>query len=219
MGTNDPALIEQGQTARHFQHPLDDEHHVRTAGVIFVETKGDIVLDRPRQHAVAEFRDLLAVLEHDRVLADQIDAGDVAVEVDAHAGPVEAGGGLLDVGRLPGAVIAGDHHPAVIGEAGEDRERRIAVEQIVRIEIRHVFFGVGISRRFHIGNRCRRACAPIPACRADREQLRIPPGSVSNSLVLHALPRAEKSVILILEFRARAKARRCVGPMPAPPPL
>jgi len=33
-------------------------------------------------------------------------------------------------------------------------------------------------------------------------------------LVLHALPRAEKSVILILEFRARAKAGRCVGPMP-----
>ena len=97
MGPNDPPLIEQGQAARHLQHPLDDEHHVGTAGVVFVEAQGDIVLDRPGQHAVAEFRHLLAVLEHDRVLADEIDARDVAVEVDAHAGPVEAGGDLLDV--------------------------------------------------------------------------------------------------------------------------
>ena len=85
MRPDDAALVEQRQPARDFQHALDDEHHVRPAGVIFVEAEGDVVLQRPGQHAVAEFGDLLAVLQHDRVLADEIDARDVAVEIDAHA--------------------------------------------------------------------------------------------------------------------------------------
>ena len=37
------------------------------------------------QDALAELGDLLALLQHDRVLADQVDAADVAVEVDADA--------------------------------------------------------------------------------------------------------------------------------------
>ena len=178
---NDAALIEQGQAARNLQHPLDDEHHVGTARVILVEAQGDIVLDRPGQHAVAEFRNLLALLEHDRVLADEIDAGDMAVEVDAHARPVQARGDLLDVSRLARAVIAGDHHAAVEGEAGQDRERRVPVEQIVRIEIRHVFVAPRIGRRPPYRNRCRKPFAPICACRADRAQVRIPPWLVLNS--------------------------------------
>ena len=36
------------------------------------------MLDRPGQNAFAEFGDLLAVLQHDRVLADEIDAADMA---------------------------------------------------------------------------------------------------------------------------------------------
>ena len=144
------ALVEQRQPARHFEHALDDEHHVRPAGVVFVEAERDVVLQRPGQHAVAELGHLLAVLQHDRVLADEVDAGDVAVEVDAHAGPVEPRGDLLDVRRLAGAVIAGDHHPAVEGEAGEDGERRLAVEQVVRIEVRHVLLGCRIGRRLHV---------------------------------------------------------------------
>ena len=151
MGPNDAPLIEQGQAARDLQHALDDKHHVGTARVILVEAQGDIVLDCPGQHSVAEFRDLLAVLEHDRVLADEIDARHVAVQVDAHARPVEAGGGLLDVGGFSRAVIAGDHHPPVVGEAREDRECRVPVEQIVGIQIRHVFVGPRIGRRLHIG--------------------------------------------------------------------
>ena len=139
MRANDAPLVEKGQTPRHFEHALDDEHHIGPAGVIFVEAKRDVVLQRPWQHAVAELRHLLAVLQHDRILADEIDARDVAVEIDADAGPVEPRGHLLDVGRLAGAVIAGDHHPAIEGEAGENGERRVAVEQIVRIEIRHMF--------------------------------------------------------------------------------
>ena len=46
---------------RNFQYALDDEHHVRAAGVIFVEHQRDVMLERPGQDAVAEFGDLLAV--------------------------------------------------------------------------------------------------------------------------------------------------------------
>jgi hypothetical protein len=87
---------------------------------------------RPRAGCRPEFGDLLAVLDDDRVLADEIDTADMAVEVDAHAGPVEAGGDLLDMGRFAGAVIARDHHAAVVREAGENGERGGAVEEIVR---------------------------------------------------------------------------------------
>ena len=80
-----PVLVEQGQLALDLQHALDHEHHVRPAGVIFVEHQRHRVLQRPGQDALAEFGDLLAVAQHDRVLADQVDAADVAVEVDADA--------------------------------------------------------------------------------------------------------------------------------------
>ena len=133
-----------------FQHALDHEHHVRAAGVVFVEAERDVVLQRPGQDAVAELGDLLAVLDDDRVLADQVDAADVAVEVDAHARPVEPRRHLLDMGRLAGAVIAGDHDAAVVGEAGEDGERGRPVEAVVRVDVRHVLVGLGIGRHFHV---------------------------------------------------------------------
>ena len=118
MRPDDAALVEQRQAAGRFQHALDDEHHVRPAGIVFVEAERDIVLVGPRQDAVAELRDLLAVLDDDGVLADEVDAADMAVEVDAHAGPVEPRRDLLDMGRLAGAVIARDHDAAVVGKAG-----------------------------------------------------------------------------------------------------
>src|SRR6185503_2468628 len=93
---------------------------------------------------------LHAVLQHDRVLADQVDTADVAVEVDAHAGPVEAGGDLLDVGRLAGAVVAGNEDAAVAGEAGQDGQRRLAVEQVVRVGIRNVLVRLRIGRNLHV---------------------------------------------------------------------
>jgi hypothetical protein len=104
---DDAALVEQGQAARGFQHALDHEHHVRAAGVVFVEDERDIVLVGPGQDAVAELGDLLAFMDDDRVLADEVDTADMAVEVDAHAGPVEPRRDLLDMGRFAGAVIAG----------------------------------------------------------------------------------------------------------------
>ena len=148
---DDAALVEQGQAARRFQHALDDEHHVRAAGVVFVEAERDIVLVGPGQDAVAEFGDLHAFLDDDGVLADEVDAADMAVEVDAHAGPVEAGGDLLDMGRLAGAVIARHHDAAVEGEAGEDGERGLLVEQIVGIEVRHMLGRGRIGRHHHLG--------------------------------------------------------------------
>ena len=143
-------LVEQRQPAGDFQHALDHEHHVGAAGVVFVEAERDVVLQRPRQDAVAELGHLLAVADDDRVLADQIDAADVAVEIDAHARPVEPRRHLLDMGRLAGAVIAGDHDAAVVGKAGEDGERGRPVEPVVRIDIRHMLVRLGIGRHFHV---------------------------------------------------------------------
>ena len=88
------------------------------------------MLQRPGQDALAEFGDLLAVLQDDGVLADQVDAADMAVEIDPDARPVEPRRHLLDMGRLAGAVIALDHDAAVEGEAGQDGQGGVAVEAI-----------------------------------------------------------------------------------------
>ena len=135
-------LVEQRQPAGLLQHALDHEHHVRPAGVVLVEAERDVALQAVGQHAFLELGDLLAVLQDDRVLADQVDAADVAVEVDAHAGPVEPGCHLLDVRRLAGAVIALDHHPPVVLEARQDRQRHFPVEDVVAVDVRHMVVGL-----------------------------------------------------------------------------
>jgi hypothetical protein len=145
-----PALVEQSEAAGRFQHALDHEHHVRTAGIIFVEAERDIVLVGPGQNPVAELGDLHAVLDHDRILADQIDTADVAVEIDAHAGPVEPRRHLLDMRRLAGAVIARDDDAAVARKAGQDRQRGAPVEAVVLIDVRHMVVRLGIGRHFHV---------------------------------------------------------------------
>ena len=45
MRTNDLRLIKQRQLAGDLEHPLDDEHHVRTARIVFVEHQRDIGAD------------------------------------------------------------------------------------------------------------------------------------------------------------------------------
>ena len=134
-----------------FENALDNEHDVRPTGIILIENQRDIVLIGPWQDSFAEFSDLLALFQDDRVLADQVDAADVAVEIDADARPVEAGGDLLDMGRFAGAMITGDHHAAVIRKAGENRERRLAIEQIVLVEIGHMLARLGIGGHFETG--------------------------------------------------------------------
>ena len=139
---DDAVLVEQGEPAFDFEDALDDEHDVGPAGVIFVEHQRAGMLQRPGQYALAEFGDLLAVLEDDGVLADEVDAADVAVQVDAQTGPVEAGGDLLDVCALAGAVVALDHDAAVMREAGKDGERGFAVEAVGGVDIGHVLGAV-----------------------------------------------------------------------------
>jgi hypothetical protein len=145
-GSIHAALIEQRQPPFDFEHALNDEHHVGAAGVVFIEHQRARTLQRPRQHARLELGDLLAVADDDRVLADQIHAADVPIEVDAHARPVETRCHLLDVTRLPRAMPALHHHPAVVQKPGEQRQRGIAIEDVVGIASRHMFFG-GRERR------------------------------------------------------------------------
>src|SRR5262249_22294135 len=93
---------------------------------------------------------LHAVADDDGILADQIDTADVAVEVDAHAGPVEPRRHLLDVRRFAGAVVTGDDDPTIVREAGEYGERRPRVEPVGGVEGRDVLIGLRIGRNFHI---------------------------------------------------------------------
>ncbi len=150
MRTDHPALVEQGEAAGGFQHPLDHEHHVRTAGIVLVEAERDVMLIGPRQDAVAEFGDLEAVLDDDGVLADQVDTADVAVEIDPHARPVQAGRHLFDMGRLAGAVIARDNDTAVVREARQDRQRGRPVEPVILIDVRDIVVAFRVGRDFHV---------------------------------------------------------------------
>ncbi len=198
---DDLALVEQRQAAGGFQHALDHEHHVGTAGVVFVEAERDIVLQRPRQDALAEFGDLLAFLDDDGVLADQVDTADVAVEVDAHAGPIQPRRHLLDMRRLAGAVIAGDDDAAVLRKAGENGERGRAVEAIIRIDIGHVFVSLGIGRNFQVAVDAENLAGSTPSCRAGRRLLEL-----RQSLILRGFRTSEA-----LKYAPDAVTVRLIG--------
>ena len=144
-------LVEQRQTAGSLQHPLNHEHHVRAAGVILVEHQRDVVLHGPGQNAVTELGDLLAVLEDDRILADEIDTRHVAIEIDAHQRPVEPRGDLLDVGGFAGAMVPLHHDAPVEGEAGKDRQRGVAIEKVVGIDRRGVRIGLCVAHHLEVG--------------------------------------------------------------------
>ena len=132
------------------QHALDHEHHVRAAGIVFVEHQRAGMLQAPRQNALAELGHLLAVAQHDGVLADQVDAADVAVEVHADAGPVQPRRHLLDMRGLACAVIALDHRAAVECETRQDRERRLAVELVRIVDIRDMLGAHREGRHDHV---------------------------------------------------------------------
>src|SRR3546814_21031119 len=72
------------------------------------------------------------------------------VGVDADARPFQSRGYLLDMRRLAGAVIALHHDAAVELEAREDGERRVAVEDIGRVEVGYALVGLAERRHFHV---------------------------------------------------------------------
>jgi hypothetical protein len=114
-------------------------------------TSGRPALQRPGQDALAELGDLLAVAQHDGVLADKVDPADMAVQINPHTGPVQPRRDLFDMGRFAGAVITLDHDAAVVGEAGQDGERGIVVEHIGLVQFRHMVGAMRERRDLHIG--------------------------------------------------------------------
>ena len=140
MRPQHPVLIEDRQAALSLQqHPLDHEHHVRPACIVLIEGERDGPLVKPRAgDALPIFRDLLAVAKNDGVLADQVDAADVAVEVDADERPIQPGGDLLDVGETCRCRDGlGRSNFPVVGEARpQNRHGRAWIEAIGRIDRR-----------------------------------------------------------------------------------
>jgi hypothetical protein len=139
---NHAVLVEQGEPAIALKDALDHEHHVRAAGVVFVEDERDRPLQGPRHDALLELRHLQVVAHHDRIFSHQVEAADVTIQIDAHARPVEPGCHLFDVRRLACAVQPLDHDPAVAGEAGEDGGCHFRVEAINLINFRNVVVGL-----------------------------------------------------------------------------
>ena len=144
-------LVQQGEAALAFEHALDDEHHVGPARVVFIEDQGHGPLQRPGQDALLELRDLTALLQHDGVLAHQVQPADVAVEVDTHAGPVQPRRHLLDMGGLARAVQALDDHAPVVRKAGKDGQRGLRVEAVGRVHGRHMLAAFGKGGHLHVG--------------------------------------------------------------------
>ena len=134
---DDFVLVQQGQLAVRLKHTLDHEHNVRAARVVFVEHDSGRIAQGPWQDAFVEFGDLLAIAQFDRVLTDQVDPRNVAIKVHTNGGPVQARRDLFDVGRFTCAVIALNHHTAVMAKAGQDRQGRVWVEFIGRVDFRH----------------------------------------------------------------------------------
>ena len=52
--------------------------------------------------------------------------------------------------RFAGAVIALDHHPAIVREPSADRQRRVRIENIGCVVIRYALIGFAEGGDFHI---------------------------------------------------------------------
>ena len=133
------------------QHALDHEHHVGATRIIFVEHQGSSASAAPR--GAGPSRNSVTCCPSRSTIASrpiEVDTADMRVEIDADRRPVEPRRDLLDMARFAGAVITLHHHPAIVRKAGADRERRIRIEHIGRIEIGHALVGFGESRHLHV---------------------------------------------------------------------
>ena len=158
VGGDDAVLVEQGELAARLQYALDDEHDIRPTGVVFVEEQRHRSLDRPGEQAFTELGDLATVLHDDGVATYEVYAADMAVEVDADEGPVEARCDLFDVGRLTGPVVALDHDPPVVGEAGQDGKRGLRVEVVGRVDLRDILRALAERRDGHVDRHPELSC-------------------------------------------------------------
>ena len=109
------------------------------------------MLDRPGKNALAKFGDLFTVFENNRVLTDQINTTDMAIEVNSYQRPIKMRRNLLDMSRLPCTVIALNHQFPAMGEGSQDRDSRIMIKAIRRIDLRHIFCAFFEGRHHHIG--------------------------------------------------------------------
>ncbi len=148
---DDLVLIQQRQLAVMLQYALDHKHHIGAASIIFVKHNRNRVAQRPRQDAFVEFRDLLAVFQLDRVFTNQVNPGDVAVQVHPHRRPVQPRRNLLDVGRFACAVITLDHYPAIVREPSQNRHRGVRIELVGGIDRRHPLGPFGKAFGGHVG--------------------------------------------------------------------
>ena len=128
VGPNDFILVQQRQLTGDFQDALDNKHHIGATRIIFVKHQSDGVLQSPGQNTFLKLGNLLAVFQHNRVFADQINTADMAVEIDAHARPVQPRRDLFNMGRFTRAVITLHHDAAIMGETGEQCQSGLLVE-------------------------------------------------------------------------------------------
>jgi hypothetical protein len=89
--------------------------------------------------------------QHHGVLAHQVEPADMAVEVDAHAGPVQPRRDLLDVGRFARAVQPLHHHAAVCGQIRPAVPASRRVEAVTGVDLRHMLVALGEGRHLQVG--------------------------------------------------------------------
>ena len=154
------------------------------------------MLEAPGKYSLAEFGNLLAVANHDGVLADKIDPADMAVEIDTDACPVEARRNLLDVGGFAGAVIALDEDSAVVGEPRQDCQGGVAVKPIRLIQCRDVFLGLAEGGYFEVA--------------VDAENLTDGDGDI-GFVQRKLIGLVEAALLAVMQFIPEPNWLRCVG--------
>ena len=82
--------------------------------------------------------------------AAQLDARYVAVQSPAHSRPVQMRRDLFDMGRFAGAVIALDHHAAVVAKSCQDRQRGVGIELVGRVDVGHALGALGEAMHHHV---------------------------------------------------------------------
>ena len=95
--TDHLVLIKQGQSTLDFEYPLNNKHHIRAARIVFIKHQSAGTLQRPRQNTFLKLGDLFAVLQHNRIFANQVNSRDVAVQINPNTGPVKARCNLLNM--------------------------------------------------------------------------------------------------------------------------